>query len=123
MPGVKSLDELYATLRDAHFPATKDELIQAATAAGAPEDVIHALRAIPPEQYRNKEEVGRSVQIDPAAERFLTPGQLAEQSRLGGEPGLGQVERDVPLSPIEEADGEIPESRHPRHDRHQHGSF
>jgi hypothetical protein len=29
----------------------------------------------------------------------------------------------VPLSPIEEADGEISESRHSRHDHHQHGSF
>jgi hypothetical protein len=84
--------------------------------------VIRALRAIPPEQYRNREEVGRSVEIDPVSERYLTPGQLGEQSGLGGEPGLGQVERDVPLPPVEEADREIPESRHPKHDHHQHGA-
>ena len=109
MPGVKSLHEVYEALRDVRFPATKDDLIRAAAAAAAPEEVIHALRAIPPEEYRNKEEVGRSVEVDPAAERDLSPGQLGEQARRGGERGLGQVERDVPRPPVEEAEGEIPD--------------
>ena len=108
MPGVKSLHELYEALRDVRFPATKDDLIRTAAAAAAPEDVSAHAR-IPPEEYRNKEEVGRSVEVDPAAERDLSPGQLGEQARLGGERGLGQVERDVPRPPVEEAEGEIPD--------------
>jgi hypothetical protein len=43
-------------------------------------------------------------------------------TRLGGEPGLGQVERDVPLPPVQEADREIPDARHPKHEHHQHGA-
>jgi Protein of unknown function (DUF2795) len=50
------------------FQDGKDELIRAARAAGAPGEVIRALRAIPPEEYVNREEVARSMPKDPAEE-------------------------------------------------------
>ena len=50
-----STDQLRQALRDVDFPAGKDELIRAAQAAGAPGEVIRALRAIPPEEYANRE--------------------------------------------------------------------
>jgi len=57
-----SSDQLRQALRDVDFPAGKDELIRAAQASG---EVIRALRAIPPEEYANREEVARSVPKDP----------------------------------------------------------
>lgn len=63
-----STDQLRQALRDVDFPAGKDELIRAAQASGAPGEVIRALRAIPPEEYANREEVARSVPKDPAEE-------------------------------------------------------
>jgi hypothetical protein len=56
-----STDQLRQALRDVDFPVGKDELIRAAQASGAPGEVIRALRAIPPEEYANREEVARSV--------------------------------------------------------------
>lgn len=52
-------------LRDASYPATKDDLVAFAQERGAPEDVVKALRAMPPEEYRNSAEVGRSAHTDP----------------------------------------------------------
>lgn len=39
-----TVDEVLHVLRDVDFPATKDELIQAAQAAGASDEVVRALR-------------------------------------------------------------------------------
>lgn len=43
------------------FPASKDDLVHAAQDAGAPEDVLKALRAMPPVEYGDKYEVLRSA--------------------------------------------------------------
>jgi hypothetical protein len=97
--------QLKMALRDVDYPAGKEELLQAAGAADAPEDVIRALRAIPPEVYRNREEVARSIPGDPAEELGVTPAQRAEQARErrrhGGE-HLSQYLREVPKPPLEE---------------------
>jgi hypothetical protein len=100
-----SPDEVTRALRNADFPATKEELIRAAQDAGAPDDVIKALRAIPPEEYRNRDEVARSVPVDPAADRDLSPGQVAEagrRSRHHHPQRVSQYARDVPKPPVEE---------------------
>jgi hypothetical protein len=76
-----SPDEVNRALKNAHFPAAKDDLIRAAEAAGAPDHVIAALRAIPPEEYANRAEVIRSITVDPAADLDLSPAQRAEQAR------------------------------------------
>lgn len=96
-----NLEDVLSALRSVDFPAAKDDLIRAAQAARAPADVIKALRAIPPVEYANREEVARSVPADPAADR-VSPAQRAEQARLGGKPGLSERLREVPKPPIEE---------------------
>src|ERR1700753_2118104 len=96
--------QLKMALRDVDYPAGKQELLQAAEAAGAPEELIRALRAIPPEGYRNREEVARAVPPDAAEELGVPPAQRAEQARTrrrhGGE-HLSQYLREVPEPPVE----------------------
>jgi hypothetical protein len=47
------------------FPADKDAIVRVAQEAGAPDDVVKALRAMPPEiEYANKEEVMRSAHTE-----------------------------------------------------------
>jgi len=84
------------------FPAGKDDLLSAAEAAGASGEVLKALRGIPPEEYANRDEVARSVRVDPASDLGYTPAQKAEQARLGGRPGQSEHFREVPRTPIEE---------------------
>ena len=97
--------QLKMALRNVDYPAGKQELIRAAEAAGAREEVIRALRAVPPEVYRNRQEVARSIPDDPAEELGVTPAQRAEQARErrrhGGE-HLSQYLREVPKPPLEE---------------------
>jgi hypothetical protein len=94
--------EVLNALGNAHFPADKNELMDAAREAGASHDVVAALRAMPREEYVNREEVARSIQVDPASDLGLTEAQRAEQARAGGKPGLSQHLRSVPKRPIEE---------------------
>jgi hypothetical protein len=76
-----STDEVLSALRNVDFPASKEELLRAAREAGASDEVIRALRAIPPVEYANRNEVARSVPVDPAEELGLSPG--SEASRPG----------------------------------------
>jgi hypothetical protein len=62
------------------FPATKDELVRDAERNAAPEDVLEALRAMPPVQYPSKAEVQRSA-LRTAAEPEQPAGHTAAQSR------------------------------------------
>ncbi len=87
------------------YPASKEELLRAAQDAGAPEEIIRALRAIPPEQYANRTEVMRSVPTDPAQDLHPDAAQRAEQAREQRHHGpqhLSQYEREVPKPPIED---------------------
>jgi hypothetical protein len=52
-------------LTNVDFPASRDALVQAAEQDGAPEDVVKALRAMPPVDYGNKDEVMRSAHTEP----------------------------------------------------------
>jgi hypothetical protein len=52
-------------LKTVDFPAGKDTIAYEAQMAGAPEDVIKALKAMPPVDYANKEEVLRSAHTEP----------------------------------------------------------
>jgi hypothetical protein len=100
-----TVDDVLHALRDVDFPATKEQLIEAAQAARAPEEVLRALRAIPPVEYRNRAEVGRSVPADLVAELGISPGQrfaqLREAHRHGPQP-LSASMRDVPKPVVEE---------------------
>ena len=100
-----STDQLRQALRDVDFPAGNDELIRAAQASGAPGEVIRALRAIPPEEYANREEVARSVPEDPAEELRPSPAQRAAQARERRHHGgqhLSQYMREVPKPAVED---------------------
>jgi hypothetical protein len=59
------------------FPATRDEIVQEAARQGAPEDVLKALRRMPPVDYRNRAEVLRSA----AVEEELPPSEHAARAR------------------------------------------
>jgi hypothetical protein len=97
-----SVGDVVNALGDVAFPADKETLVEGAVAAGASGDVVAALRALPPEQYGSRDEVARSVIVDPEADRNLSPAQLAEQARLGGRPGQSQHVREVPKPPVED---------------------
>ena len=88
------------------FPASKEELIRAAQAAGVSEEVIRALRALPPVEYANRG-AGRSLGAGGAG-----PGARPEPwAAGGGHPGSpiiipprwqAALERDVPKPVVEE---------------------
>jgi hypothetical protein len=60
------------------YPADKETLLREAERAGAPPDVLAAIRGMPPVAYRSKEEVARSVKT-PVAEE--TPAEKAAKAR------------------------------------------
>ncbi|MFJ8542129.1 DUF2795 domain-containing protein [Streptomyces sp. NPDC093586] len=97
-----SAHEVVDAIKDVDFPAGKDELIEAARRSGASKDAVAALRGIPPENYANREEVARSVRVDPASDLGTSPAQRAQQARAGGRPGQSQHLRDVPKPPVQE---------------------
>src|SRR4051794_20808268 len=88
-------------LGDVDFPADKDTLVAAAERAGAPEEVVKAIRAIPPVDYGSKAEVVRSVPVDPAPghdtgaqERASAPRGVSASSRSPQEDRVsGQARR------------------------------
>jgi hypothetical protein len=104
MPHVTS-DEVVRYLRDVNFPAGQEDLLRAADDAGAPQEVLGALRAIPPEEYANRAEVARSVPTDPAADLHPTPAQRAQQARERRHRGphpVSEYQREVPKPAIED---------------------
>ncbi|WP_031505774.1 DUF2795 domain-containing protein [Streptomyces megasporus] len=94
--------EILGSLKDVDFPADKDELLRAARAKGASDEAMRALRGIPPERYDNREEVARSVRVDPDSDLDHSASQRAEQARKGGKPGLSQHLRDASKPPVED---------------------
>ena len=67
----------YLTSMD--YPAGKDEILRTAEDAGAPPEVLRALRALPPVEYGNTNEVIRSARTELAPE--VTPADLAARMR------------------------------------------
>lgn len=89
-------------VKDVDFSAGKDDLVRAARRSGVSEEVVKALRGIPPESCANREEVARSVRVDPGSGLGLSAAQRAEQAREGGRPGRSQHLRDVSKPPVQE---------------------
>ncbi len=85
-------DQVLRYLGDVDYPADKDELIDGAERAGAPEAVVRSLRAIPPVEYRNRAEVVRSVPVDPGAGRSAS--RAAEQARTHAPAGVAEHLRE-----------------------------
>jgi hypothetical protein len=59
------------------FPAPRDEIVQEAARQGASEEVLKALRRMPPVDYRNRVEVLRSA----AVKEELPPSEHAARAR------------------------------------------
>jgi hypothetical protein len=102
-----SAEEVVAYLDSVDFPAHRDDLVRAAEEAGAPEDVIKALRGMPPEEYGSKAEVMRSAHTP--AEPDQDPGIKAAQARDKrhqriAEPLRDPPEAEKPLRDVPEAD-------------------
>ncbi|MER7663576.1 MULTISPECIES: DUF2795 domain-containing protein [unclassified Streptomyces] len=97
-----TVEEVLGALKNVDFPADKNQLLDEARSTGASDEVISALRGIPPETYDNREEIARSVRTDPDSDLGLSPGQRGEQARQGGKPGMSQHLREVPKPPVEE---------------------
>jgi myo-inositol 2-dehydrogenase/D-chiro-inositol 1-dehydrogenase len=63
--------------------------VAAAEATGTSREVLRAIRAIAPVDYRNREEVVRSLRPEPV------PGRSAEQARDDSKPGIAEPSRDA----------------------------
>ncbi|GAB3146531.1 hypothetical protein GCM10027290_28460 [Micromonospora sonneratiae] len=66
-------------LNSMDFPAEKQDIVREAERAGAPPEVLKALRAMPPVDYHNTNEVARSAATARAPE--VTPADLAAKTR------------------------------------------
>jgi hypothetical protein len=81
-------DEVLRHLGEVDYPADKDEMLAAAERHGASPEVLKAIRAVPPVEYRNADELVRSLRLDPAP--HAEPGQ---QARTPAPPGVSQASR------------------------------
>ncbi|WP_031162958.1 DUF2795 domain-containing protein [Streptomyces durhamensis] len=97
-----SVPEVLAALKDVSYPADRERLVTAARAAGASDEVVRALRGIPAERYAGRDEVARSVRVDPGPEPGRTAAPRAVRARKGGKPGLAQHLWEEPKTPIHE---------------------
>ena len=89
--GLPSATAVHSALNAADFPATKDDLVNAASAAGADDAVLAALRSLPLADYANRDEVVRSV--DTVEAIGTSPSQHARQAREKAPPGVAQSQR------------------------------
>jgi ribosomal protein L12E/L44/L45/RPP1/RPP2 len=87
-------EALRAVLVDVDFPATKDQLGEAAGRHGADDDTLRALRAVPPVDYRNMDEVLASVPLADEAPEAAAAMQ-ADRRRQHTAPGLAEGSKDV----------------------------
>jgi hypothetical protein len=55
------MDEIWAALKDVIYPASRQQLIDAAIATDAPHDLVHRLEALPEERYVNADELARDL--------------------------------------------------------------
>ncbi|MGW1589821.1 DUF2795 domain-containing protein [Streptomyces sp. NPDC002386] len=100
-----TVPDVLAAIRGVGFPAGRDRLVAAARDANAPEEVLRALRGMPPDRYADREEVARSVRVDPAADPDPATARRIARAREGGRPGLSRHLREEPRTPIQEEFG------------------
>lgn len=88
-----SSDEVLKYLQALDYPATKEEILAEAEREGAPEEVLKAIRGMPPVVYENKIEVFRSAKTDIAE---LSPAEKAERARDKTHQRIAEHERAWP---------------------------
>lgn len=74
-------DEVLTALRALDYPASKDDIVLHAANAGAPENVIRAVRALPLADYASRDEIVRSLDLDSAPGRSASDHALAARDR------------------------------------------
>lgn len=79
------LRDLRQALEAVDYPAGKDQLLDQAEHQGAGEDVLRALRSLPPVPYRDLDEVVRSVDVE------LGSGPPPQQADPDRRPGADRV--------------------------------
>jgi hypothetical protein len=89
------VDRLRSVLSDTDFPADKNELVDCARRAGADDDTVRALQAMPPVSYSNFAEVLRSVPLT-SDQSDRSPADQAAQRRMHTKPGLTEQDKDLP---------------------------
>ncbi|HLS02973.1 MAG TPA: DUF2795 domain-containing protein [Beutenbergiaceae bacterium] len=103
--GMRRLKEI---LGEVTFPAGKETIVDHATDSGADEEVLRAVRAMPPVEYDRPEEVLRSVPLD--EDTPDTPSTEAERAQQRREHVRGRQATSTtdpgPVNPIEEELGE-----------------
>lgn len=57
-------DQVRAALNDVDYPVSKDDLVAHVERAGAPEDVVRSVRALPLAIYDNDSQVLRSLPLE-----------------------------------------------------------
>jgi hypothetical protein len=95
-----SAEQVVEYLTNVDFPAHRDDLVRAAEREGAPEDVIKALRGMPPEEYTNKDEVMRSAHTPAAPDQ--DPSIRAAQARDKKHQRIAQPLRDAASPEVHE---------------------
>ena len=73
--------EVLQALRDLDYPASKEAIVACAENAGAPDGVLRAVRALALADYANKDEVVRSLDLDPAPRRSASDKNDAARDR------------------------------------------
>ncbi|GHD24640.1 DUF2795 domain-containing protein [Nocardiopsis kunsanensis] len=106
--GVKrGLDGLRDILGEVDFPVDKDAVVQHALDADADTEIVSALRAMPPAEYNEPNEVLRSVPLEGSEEGAQTEAARVRQARERKQSGMAEsAMEDRPVNPIEEELGE-----------------
>jgi|GraSoiStandDraft_8_1057269.scaffolds.fasta_scaffold205308_2 Protein of unknown function (DUF2795) len=98
--------QLQRCLSAVDFPASKQDLLNAADSAGADDETARALRGIPPETYTNLDQVAASVTIVNEG-NVIRDADKAAARRTHTTPGRAESAKDVRNeSPIVEELGE-----------------
>lgn len=99
-------ESLKEALSSVDYPASKETLVSHVEAHSAHRDVAQALRAMPPAEYANLDEVVQSVPMDKGAEEGRSSSDKAQQARHNNQSGLAEHQTEVPANPIVEELGE-----------------
>jgi Protein of unknown function (DUF2795) len=96
------VERLRRALSDVDFPADKTDLVRSADQAGADDETVRALKAVPPVTYANFQELLQAVPLQQDRSR----SDQAARRRMHTKPGLSQYDKDVPGHPIADEVGE-----------------
>ena len=101
------VEGLKTILGQVPFPADKERILERAASLGADDEIMGALRAMPPVGYDRPDDVLRSVPMDESDTDARPESQRAQQRREHTKPGLSETMKDTgPVNPIEEETGE-----------------